>query len=468
MGESPLLKQSFTSELRASSQRAVLFACCLLALLTQGPSASAQVARPMNPVPMAKTLPELIQNFEAQKGKPYIERYRYVSQFSRFRTEESARYLEKIYKEDSDANIKRSALSTLSNMRVPYARKVIAAIAQDPNTDNISLTYAIRGLANAGDLESFKILLSLLKAPPAGQVSWPARSNESRRNTDILKGLRDSKAKTKSDIIVSEVLSQAKGKLLWKKQQLLSIAATKAARSKHKEVFLKLSHEKYPELRAEAVYALDCDPLDDKIAERLIDLLSDKSPVVSTASTVVLGKHGPKAALKPLLKIAKGKNAGAAAAALEALGAYPEDKGAFSALKKAIGKKRPWQLAAAAIAGLKKRHKVDTIEVLVKALSKLDGRLLADACKALKALTGQDLGLKAKDWKNWWSAVKKGFTMPDKAALAKRKEKGPKVRNGTKSRNPSYYGSEVVSKRITFIVDFSGSMSSKVKTLEGE
>lgn len=422
----------------------------------------------MKPVPQAKTLAELIQNFEAQKGKPYIERYRYISQFRRFQTEESARYLEKIYKEDTDANIKRSALSTLSSMRVPYARKVIAAIAKDPKTDSISLTYAIRGLSSSTDLESFKILLSLLQAPPNGQASWPARSQESRRNTDVLKGLRDSRTKNKSAVLVSEVLSQPKGKLLWKKQRLVSIAATKAARVEHKDVFLKLSHEKYPELRAEAVYALDSDPLSDDVSKRLIHLLSDKSPVVATASTIVLGKHGPEGALKPLLKIAKGKNAGAAAAALEALGAYPDDKGAFSALKKALGKKRPWQLAAAAIAGLEKRHKVDTIDVLVKALKKLDGRLLADACKALKTLTGQDLGLKAKDWKNWWAAVKKGFTMPDKAALAKRKEKGPKVRNATKSRNPSYYGSEVVSKRITFIVDFSGSMSAKMKTLEGE
>lgn len=466
MGESPLRKLTVN---RALGARPVLvLAACLFAGAIQARPASAQVARPRPAVPMAKTLAELIQTFEAQKGKPYIERYRYVSQFSRFRTEESARYLEKIYKEDSDANIKRSALSTLANMRIPYARKVIIAVAKDPSTDSINLGYAIRGLSNDNSLETFKLLLSLLLPPPAGQATWPARSNEARRNTDVLKGLRSSKTKNKEDVLVSEVLSKGKGKVLWHKQRLLSIAATKEGKSKHRDVFLKLTHEKLDILRAEAVYALDTSPLAEESTKRLIDLLSDRSPMVTTASTIVLGKHGPKAALKPLLKIAKGKNAGAAAAALEALGAYPEDKSAFSTLKKALGKKRPWQLPAAAIAGLSKRHKPDTIDALVKALSKLDGRLLADACQALKGLTGQDLGRKAKDWKNWWAAVKKGFTMPDKASLAKRKKKGPKVRNATKTRNPSYYGSEVVSKRITFIVDFSGSMSAKVKTTEGE
>jgi HEAT repeat protein len=451
---------------------AFFVSCLLTTVLMVTPSAMAQVKKPARkPIPKVKTLSELIKLFEAQAGKPYMDRYRYVSRFSRFKTEASARYLENIYKSDPDANIKRMAVSALANMSIPYARKVLLEVLQDPTATRYILTYAVRGIARSNDMDSFKLLLSLIKAPPRGQSSWPLTSNEGQRNTAVLKGLRDCKYKGKADILIAEVLSKPKGKALWHKKKLITIAATKTGKEDHADVFLRLTHERDVNLRSDAVYALDISPLSDPAAKRLIKLLSDKSPVVVISATVVIGKHGPEAALKPLIKISKGKNFGAAAAAVEALGAYPEDKGALSALKKSLNKKKPWQLVAAAIAGFAKRHKRDSIEILMKALGKLDGRLLADACKALKGLTGQDLGHVAKDWKNWWRAVKKSFTMPDQEALAKRRKKaakGPKMRLGTKSRNPSYYGSEVVSKRLTFIVDFSGSMNSKVKTAEGE
>jgi HEAT repeat protein len=454
--------------------KAPALSICFLLAATFALPASFGQGRPMPPrspmPPQAKNLEELINRFNGEKGKKYLERYRTVNQFRSFKSEKCVRFLEQIYKTDTDTSIRRSAVSTLSTLRVPYARKVLKDIINDPNGKTY-LTYAIRGLANFNDLEAFKDLVGLLLAPAKGASTWPARSPEVQRNSAVLVGLRGMKLNGKEQYIVSEVLSKPKGKELWKKMKLIGVAATKVGKAEHQDTFLKLSEERSEELRAEAVYALDSDPLEEKVSKRLVELLSDKAIVVAVAATVVIGKHGPASALKPLIKLSKGKNGGLAAAAVEALGGYPESKEALSALKKAIKKKKPWQVVAAAISGFSKRHKLDSIEILVSSLKKLKGRLLADACRALKKLTGQDLGLKAKDWTNWWKSVKKGYTMPAVEELAKREkeaESKPKVRVGTKSRNPSYYGSEVVSKRLAFIVDFSGSMGAKVKTAEGE
>ena len=73
-------------------------------------------------------------------------------------------------------------------------------------------------------------------------------------------------------------------------------------------------------------------------------------------------------------------------------------------------------------------------------------KLRTDAARLLMRLTGQDFGLQGEDWSNWWNIVEHEFQ------FGKRQEGVTAVR----SRN--YFGLDVNSERVAFLVDVSGSM----------
>jgi len=422
--------------------------------------------------------------FETEKGKPYIERSSTVSQLGRFRNDDCARFLEEVYRKDADLAIRHLALTTLGTVGSPHARTVLMEVAtKEPDTsmksaavqalaglrpppersffeqmaapsqDILTRQAAIRGLGSLGDLDSARSLLKLLEAP----ATKPGTARPDMINNVIIAELKRFKGKGLGTLLAEEL---GKGRETWLKQILLALLTALEEAGEHAAVVLKLSRDPDPELRAAAAYALDSDPLTEAALARLIDMLQDKVDAVAAAAATVLGKRAPEKARAALIKAAGSKEVGRATAALAALGGYPDDSAAQATLKKALKKKQPWQLPAAAIAALERcRHK-ESIEALVAALDKLEGRLQADACRALEKLTGQDIGNDIKAWQTWWKAAGKGFTLPSEAELAKRDK--PKERGATVSRNPQYYGTEVVSKRITFIVDFSGSMSAKM------
>ena len=82
-----------------------------------------------------------------------------------------------------------------------------------------------------------------------------------------------------------------------------------------------------------------------------------------------------------------------------------------------------------------------------------DERLRVQALEMLVKLTGQNMDLVAADWKKWWEVAEPKFELPD-----------PKAKGTTrvKAREFSYFGLEVSSKKIAFLVDASKSMDEQV------
>ncbi len=118
------------------------------------------------------------------------------------------------------------------------------------------------------------------------------------------------------------------------------------------------------------------------------------------------------------------------------------------ALRRAEGllKHPSWRVRAAAIDGVVEMHAPELLGDLVERLEVEKGRLRFDAWRALRRMTGKDISPDA----SLWRALLPMHTLPDKRPFQNEIESP----GGTSE----YWGIPVVSERIAFVVDPSGSM----------
>jgi len=97
------------------------------------------------------------------------------------------------------------------------------------------------------------------------------------------------------------------------------------------------------------------------------------------------------------------------------------------------------------------------VTVLITLLPKAKGEVRADIVKFLTTVSGQQLGIDAGVWQNWWDQNEKTFQFPP--------EKKPESKSGNNSATPrpqmagpNYYGLPISAAKIIFVIDTSGSM----------
>jgi hypothetical protein len=96
------------------------------------------------------------------------------------------------------------------------------------------------------------------------------------------------------------------------------------------------------------------------------------------------------------------------------------------------------------------------ITALIKLLAKVKGEVRADIAKYLTSASGQQLGIDAAVWQNWWDQNEKTFQFPpeQKPVGTKNNPATPRVQMG----GPSYYGLPISAAKIIFVIDTSASM----------
>ena len=107
----------------------------------------------------------------------------------------------------------------------------------------------------------------------------------------------------------------------------------------------------------------------------------------------------------------------------------------------------------------------DGIGLLIDRLEVETGVMHQRVVNLLRLVTGEDFGTGGR-WRRWWDDVEDSFEVPDyEAALAaERSRAAARDEGGTQA---SFYGLRIVSDRVTFILDTSGSMSAKAKAPGG-
>ena len=108
------------------------------------------------------------------------------------------------------------------------------------------------------------------------------------------------------------------------------------------------------------------------------------------------------------------------------------------------------------------RH-LSSIDPLLDRLGTEQGVMRPVILRSLQLLTSEDFGNSTQMWRNWWRDHKGDFQIPTlkeaKAASAARGLR--KDKNSTKA---SFYGMRIISDRLCFVIDNSGSMTSKTKS----
>jgi HEAT repeat protein len=167
-----------------------------------------------------------------------------------------------------------------------------------------------------------------------------------------------------------------------------------------------------------------------------------------------LARSGEAAAISAVIEAAQSKDADLRAIALGSL-ALVADKN-DDALKTLLGGLRDSEpsVRSVVVQALEKiRHK-EMIEPLIEALDESSPySVRVAALQLLVRRTGQNMGLVVEDWKKWWSVASARFEFP--------KDDDKKV-TSVRTYGLEYFGIEIGSKRLAFVVDISSSMTEVV------
>lgn len=121
-----------------------------------------------------------------------------------------------------------------------------------------------------------------------------------------------------------------------------------------------------------------------------------------------------------------------------------------------------WQVRLAAAQDLRKLGNWQAIDPLVARLEKEAGRIREEVLRALRWISDEDLGEKPENWKKWWEREggrvreRKGFD-----AKPKLDDKANERYAKPKADEPHYYGVELFSQRVGFVLDVSRSTNRK-------
>lgn len=156
-----------------------------------------------------------------------------------------------------------------------------------------------------------------------------------------------------------------------------------------------------------------------------------------------------------LLKLARSSEPQVRTVGLSLLREMDSDA-AIEIAQKSLGSKH-WELRAAAIRYLTSFRVVSSIPLLIARFDKEEGRLATEIANALFVHTGTRC-FKKSEWRAWWSKSKVGFALPHpdsvKAGLG-----------GLAGQTSAYFGIPLVSKRVAFLIDVSGSMGARIQAV---
>ncbi|HYE97731.1 MAG TPA: HEAT repeat domain-containing protein, partial [Planctomycetota bacterium] len=229
-----------------------------------------------------------------------------------------------------------------------------------------------------------------------------------------------------------------------------AVAAGALGTLKHDRALDRLTEplkDKVPEVRLAALEAVA--ERREKSSEFILQREAQRSDEELAAPAIALLPAYPSDATRQLLlKLAGHYKVGIAVCALQALGEIGAAE-ALPAFEKAL-RAKDWPLRVVAVRALARLRTKEAVDLLVARCAEEEGRLLAEIVDVLRALTGQGIGYAPGQWKEWWTRARDAFAFG--AAAAKAPDAG-----GVGA--TTYHGIPVLSTRIVFLLDISGSMA---------
>lgn len=463
------------------------------------------------------------KKFDEEKALPPAQRIATVAALGAFKTEEAAKLLAEIHDKEKDSSVRHQALLALFECATPGALKKIVAVAGDAKAALPFRATALRGLTEAKSKEGLALArqitreaselrlvafaellrhyplaetertwrdalgdgdpvvkgLALYALAPLKEVRLQDQAVKILQNpnedapvkygaievlrvspnlaiTRLFLGLapgadgtmRRLLAEALGSISENKWVEEIYGALHHKDPAIRAVAARSLGRLKHERAMQKLE-EPLKDTNAE-VHAAALESVaerKDKTSEAILHKEAQRTDENLASLAIALLVNYPSDATKALLlKLAASYKPGYAIPSLQALGELRAPE-AFPAFEKALQAKE-WPIRVVAIRGLGKLRTREAVDLLVERMPKEEGRLLAECGDALRAATGKGLGYAPGGWKEWWANNREAFEFPDQVAA-----------QAGGAGTTTYHGVPVLSNRMAFVVDISGSMS---------
>ncbi|HVE41550.1 MAG TPA: HEAT repeat domain-containing protein [Planctomycetota bacterium] len=468
-------------------------------------------------------LEALKTRFGAEKDKPAAQRLDTLAALGALKTDDAGAFLLEIVDQDKDAAVRAAALKGLGEWGAPPALQKLVAVAGNSKEQFSLRATALEALTDPPSKEGFPIVRAVTRESGEIRIfAWSGLRRYPLKETEALwrEALNDHDALIRSmammalsplkevrlqdvaraalvsadgeplikyasvtvlqvaggvastrvfitaantsDPTLRRLLAEALGSMNDDKSAAEIYAALRSpdpavravmaralGRLKHAQAADRLSEplkDKVLEVRAAALESVA--ERKDKSAEALLHREAQSSNEESAAVAIGLLPGFPsEATLQLLLKLAGQYKPGLAIPALEALGELKATE-ALPVLEKAL-KAKDWPVRVAAIRAAARLHRKESVDLLVERADKEEGRMLAEIVDALRGLTGKPFGYAPGQWKEWWAGARESFEPPDKAAALLSSQAGM----------TTYHGVPVLSNRIVFLLDISGSMS---------
>ncbi|HEV3029628.1 MAG TPA: HEAT repeat domain-containing protein [Planctomycetota bacterium] len=329
---------------------------------------------------------------------------------------------------DADPLIQSMAMMALAPLKEVKLQDIARQALVDPNGEPLVKYASVTVLQTAGGAASARVFIT---------VANTADPTLRRLLSEALGSLSDDKSAAE---VYAALRSPDPG--------VRAVMARALGRLKHKSAGDRLSEplrDKVLEVRAAALESIAerKDASSEIILHREAQGTNEETAAV--AITLLVG-YPSEATTTLLIKLAGNSRLGVSIPALDALGELlpPE---AFPIFERAL-KAKDWPVRVTAVRGLAKSRRRESIEILVERIEKEEGRMLAEIVDALRGLTGKPFGYAPGQWKEWWLGVREDFALPEKALAVITSQAGM----------TTYHGVPVLSNRMVFLVDISGSM----------
>ncbi len=122
-----------------------------------------------------------------------------------------------------------------------------------------------------------------------------------------------------------------------------------------------------------------------------------------------------------------------------------------------------WSTRFAALRGMAEMRDKRTVPLIIARMQEEQGRMLVEFADVLFSLTGKPYRKATRSWEAWWESEGANFEVISAAEL-KKATKAEELRRLKKVTNVKFFGIRIISHRVAFIIDVSGSMLEPMRT----
>jgi HEAT repeat protein len=311
----------------------------------------------------------------------------------------------------------------------------------DPELKYLAARPMVATLGERGDVRSLKLLLRYGPTGPTASQEMKAALDKARGSNTLAiyeDALSDKSTKIARKIMLLELLDS------WKETDAYRLVAGRL-RDPHPDIVV----------RALEILGASNDP---QWTEPISKLLRSKNEAILRDAILAMGRlsKSDETWVDQLFALADDKNPaarmGAAAALLELRTPQAVD------ILHSLLDDQEWRVRSEALQQVGNLRREISIPVLIKRLDVESGRVGHDMAFVLRLMTGEDHGRTGRRWSQWWKDQGENYRLPSYEDALKLDQARSTRRKDNKSQ-ASFYGLEIVSDRVMFIIDQSGSMA---------